>query len=408
RGAARPALQPAQRGAAHQEEHRCRLEARDARPGQDGGHRGGAGRPERRPPRAGLDGPGGRPGPPHGEEAVRPEQREHGDAAGGGAQEDARLGQPAGGEEEGHRRGEEAERGRRRGRRREEGQGQEQGQEGQGQGRRGTTAAREGREEARGQEGQERRPVEQHDGRRRRGPAGGEGEQAPRVQGGEEGQAEGEEGQEQGQGRQGQGREQQEGGQGKENRDAKSKDGAKSGKDKDSGKGEGKKAKAENGKSKDKESAPAPAAPEVRRVPPKRHPRTRGVRYTLDAAAGSYTSDDGCSPDNGYGSHRVPGGRVRNPRRHGRLVMRREGEAAAERARTNLPSGIPSDGFSFRNDPGFLEHSAREREEALDEERQRMLLEEAWASLEEKASDGGGEGTGRAGTRWPRPSTSVR
>ena len=183
----------------------------------------------------------------------------------------------------------------------------------------------------------------------------------------------------------------------KESRDGKSKENVYLKSPEKSNKDSNKKSKAEaaaNGKAKDKPS-PAPPAPvpEIKRVPPKRHPRTRGVRYTVDAETGGYLNTDACSPDNGYGSHRVPGGRVRNPRRQARQLAKREEKAAVEATRTNLPSGIPSDGFSFRNDPGFLEHSSRERE-AVDEERQRMLLEEAWASLEEKTSDGGG---GRSG-----------
>eukprot|EP00591_Stephanopyxis_turris_P012611 CAMPEP_0195509106 /NCGR_PEP_ID=MMETSP0794_2-20130614/2126_1 /TAXON_ID=515487 /ORGANISM="Stephanopyxis turris, Strain CCMP 815" /LENGTH=1194 /DNA_ID=CAMNT_0040636239 /DNA_START=379 /DNA_END=3963 /DNA_ORIENTATION=- len=50
-----------------------------------------------------------------------------------------------------------------------------------------------------------------------------------------------------------------------------------------------------------------------------RMPRTRGVLYKMDNR-GEYVCADGCDADQGYGSHSVPGGRVRNPAAHAQYL----------------------------------------------------------------------------------------
>ena len=63
-------------------------------------------------------------------------------------------------------------------------------------------------------------------------------------------------------------------------------------------------------------------------------PRTCGVLYKEDDR-GRYTCADGCEPDQGYGSHSVPGGKVRNPEAHAayvREVKRQQGDKTPVKA----------------------------------------------------------------------------
>lgn len=118
-------------------------------------------------------------------------------------------------------------------------------------------------------------------------------------------------------------------------------------------------------------------------IPRKNAPRTCGVLYKLDKSA-NYIIADGCEPDNGYGAHGVPGGKVKNPGAHAKLLRRHEdqentpAEVASEPTDNSAPaSGAGAEGFSFRNDPGFLQHQSNF------EAQQQKILEDAWASLVE-------------------------
>lgn len=110
-------------------------------------------------------------------------------------------------------------------------------------------------------------------------------------------------------------------------------------------------------------------------TPRRRFPRTCGVRYKIDKS-GNYVNADGCEPDNGYGAHRAPGGKVRNASAYAKLLNQQE-----EQNTTNQPSSnditMATEGFSFRNDPGFLQHQTDF------EAQQQKILEDAWASLVE-------------------------
>jgi hypothetical protein len=116
----------------------------------------------------------------------------------------------------------------------------------------------------------------------------------------------------------------------------------------------------------------------------KKLPRTCGVLYKLDKS-GNYINVDKCNPDNGFGAHLVPGGRVKNPGAHAKLLKTRE-----DRKTINKPSVStnPTEGFSFRNDPGFIRHQTDF------EAQQQKILEDAWASLiendEQKSDDDDG------------------
>jgi hypothetical protein len=116
----------------------------------------------------------------------------------------------------------------------------------------------------------------------------------------------------------------------------------------------------------------------------KKVPRTCGVLYKLDKS-GNYINADECNPDNGCGAHLVPGGRVKNPGAHAKLLKTRE-----EKKTINKPSAStnPTEGFSFRNDPGFIRHQTDF------EAQQQKILEDAWASLiendEQKSDDDDG------------------
>ena len=122
-----------------------------------------------------------------------------------------------------------------------------------------------------------------------------------------------------------------------------------------------------------------------RKNPRKRIPRTCGVMYKIDKV-GNYMNIDGCEPDNGYGAHRVPGGKVKNPGAHTKLLKKEEEK---ETTTTVQPSGfngdatttVATDGFSFRNDPGFIQHQTNF------ESQQQKILEDAWASLVENDDD---------------------
>jgi hypothetical protein len=109
--------------------------------------------------------------------------------------------------------------------------------------------------------------------------------------------------------------------------------------------------------------------------PRKRFPRTCGVLYKVDKS-GNYAIADGCEPDNGYGSHHVPGGRVKNPDAMTKWAKQQEEQktAPSEPASNDAPA---TEGFSFRNDPGFLQHQTDF------EAQQQKILEDAWASLVE-------------------------
>jgi len=106
-----------------------------------------------------------------------------------------------------------------------------------------------------------------------------------------------------------------------------------------------------------------------------RIPRTCGVLFKVDTD-GNYINVDRCEADNGYGAHLVPGGRIRNPTAHAQLLdeerLLHEQQAHAE---GNLNAAAES--FSFRNDPGFVQHQTEF------EARQQKILEDAWASLVE-------------------------
>ena len=122
-----------------------------------------------------------------------------------------------------------------------------------------------------------------------------------------------------------------------------------------------------------------------RKNPPKRIPRTCGVMYKIDTV-GNYMNIDGCEPDNGYGAHRVPGGKVKNPGAHLKLLKKEEEKETTTNVQPSGFSGdatttVATDGFSFRNDPGFIQHQTNF------ESQQQKILEDAWASLVENDED---------------------
>jgi len=154
------------------------------------------------------------------------------------------------------------------------------------------------------------------------------------------------------------------------------------------------------GKGNRKDDATAPPQRSKKRQPSKkRNPRTRGVLYKLDKG-GNYMTADGCEPDNGYGSHRVPGGKVKNPTAYAKLMKKEEVQTTTTAA-TDLPNDMTvpttttttategfstaTEGFSYRNDPGFIQHQF--------EAQQQKILEDAWASLVENKDDEGGGDT---------------
>lgn len=108
-----------------------------------------------------------------------------------------------------------------------------------------------------------------------------------------------------------------------------------------------------------------------KQTPRKRIPRTRGVLYKLDKS-GNYLNVDECEPDEGYGAHRVPGGKVKNPGAHAIFVKQHEVKELDSQPTT---SSSTAEGFSYRNDPGFLQHQTNF------EAQQQKILEDAWASL---------------------------
>ncbi len=105
----------------------------------------------------------------------------------------------------------------------------------------------------------------------------------------------------------------------------------------------------------------------------KRVPRTRGILYKIDKS-GNYHTVDESEPDEGFGAHLVPGGKIETPGAHELLVKQQELKNAGSQP-TNRTS--TTEGFSFRDDPGFLQHQTNF------EAQQQKILEDAWASLVE-------------------------
>jgi len=119
--------------------------------------------------------------------------------------------------------------------------------------------------------------------------------------------------------------------------------------------------------------------------PRSRIPRTCGVLYSKDEN-GNYVNTDGCDPDNGYGAHTVPGGRIRNPNAFDKFMkqqqqlshdLRHHDEQLIDKI-TQSYSGELNFNAQVRNDPSFLKHQSDF------EEQQVRLLEEAWSSLLEE------------------------
>jgi hypothetical protein len=106
-----------------------------------------------------------------------------------------------------------------------------------------------------------------------------------------------------------------------------------------------------------------------------RIPRTCGVLFKLDKN-GNYINVDRCEADNGYGAHLVPGGRIRNPTAHAQLLDE-ERILHEQQAHTEGSLNANAESFSFRNDPGFVQHQTEF------EAQQQKILEDAWASLVE-------------------------
>lgn len=111
-----------------------------------------------------------------------------------------------------------------------------------------------------------------------------------------------------------------------------------------------------------------------KQTPRKRVPRTCGVLYKIDKS-GNYLNVDESEPDEGYGAHLVPGGKIKNPGAHANVVKQQEVNDTLTQPKTT--STTATDGFSFRNDPGFLQHQTNF------EAQQQKILEDAWASLVE-------------------------
>jgi hypothetical protein len=105
-----------------------------------------------------------------------------------------------------------------------------------------------------------------------------------------------------------------------------------------------------------------------------RIPRTCGVLFKLDKN-GNYINVDRCEADNGYGAHRVPGGRVRNPVAHAKLQHNTALSSLSSDGKNKLIATAES--YSFRNDPRFVQHQTEF------EAQQQKILEDAWASLVE-------------------------
>ncbi|KAL7442640.1 hypothetical protein ACHAXM_011966 [Skeletonema potamos] len=106
-----------------------------------------------------------------------------------------------------------------------------------------------------------------------------------------------------------------------------------------------------------------------------RIPRTCGVLFKVDKN-GNYVNVDRCEADNGYGAHRVPGGRIRNPTAYAQL-LEEEQLLQEQQAHTDGNLNAAAESFSFRNDPGFVQHQTEF------EAQQQKILEDAWASLVE-------------------------
>ncbi len=106
-----------------------------------------------------------------------------------------------------------------------------------------------------------------------------------------------------------------------------------------------------------------------------RIPRTCGVLFKVDKN-GNYINVDRCEADNGYGAHLVPGGRIRNPTAHAQL-LEEERLMHEQQAHADGSLNAAAESFSFRNDPGFVQHQTEF------EAQQQKILEDAWASLVE-------------------------
>mmetsp|Transcript_8941 Transcript_8941/g.20114 ORF Transcript_8941/g.20114 Transcript_8941/m.20114 type:complete len:501 (+) Transcript_8941:1062-2564(+) len=120
-----------------------------------------------------------------------------------------------------------------------------------------------------------------------------------------------------------------------------------------------------------------------RQTPRKRIPRTCGVLYKIDKS-GNYANVDGCEPDNGYGAHRVPGSKVKNPGAHAKFLEQQEEQKVTSHSSSTATTA--TEGFSYRNDPGFLQHQKMDLEA-----QQQKVLEDAWASLVENDDEKEGE-----------------
>jgi hypothetical protein len=108
-----------------------------------------------------------------------------------------------------------------------------------------------------------------------------------------------------------------------------------------------------------------------KQTPRKRIPRTRGVLYKI-TTGGNYLNVDECEPDEGYGAYLVPGGKIKNPSAHAKF-----GEQQAVERTEIQPIPSTTTGFSFRDDPGFIQHQTNF------EAQQQKILEDAWATLVE-------------------------
>lgn len=106
-----------------------------------------------------------------------------------------------------------------------------------------------------------------------------------------------------------------------------------------------------------------------------RIPHTCGVLFKVDKN-GNYINVDRCEADNGYGAHLVPGGRIRNPNAHAQL-LEEERLIHEQQAHADGNLNAAAESFSFRNDPGFVQHQTEF------EAQQQKILEDAWASLVE-------------------------
>jgi hypothetical protein len=90
---------------------------------------------------------------------------------------------------------------------------------------------------------------------------------------------------------------------------------------------------------------------------------------------GNSVNVDGCEPDNGNGAHRIPGGRVKNPKAVHKLLQQQE--AKKTESHVSATRTKATEKYSYRNDPGVLRPSIQSSFEA----QQQKILEDAWATL---------------------------